>query len=176
LRFEVERTLILKKTSMKRKRLLIKQFAVGSLALLLTSFVFTGCSKDDDNNNTNNANYTISGNANGSQMVPSVSGNGTGAITGTYNPSTHVLSYNVGWNGLSGNATSGGFYAGNSGVAGTAVSGTNFTITPGSSNTQGSIMLTSAQENAFLNNGWYYSVGTAANPTGEIRGQITATR
>jgi hypothetical protein len=35
--------------------------------------------------------------------------------------------------------------------------------------------LTDAQATNLTNGGWYYSYGTAANPTGEVRGQITAT-
>jgi len=150
------------------------------LAVLLTFSAFAlVCCKDDDNNDTtNNAPYTISGNANGTQMVPSVAGTGTGTISGSYNPSTRVLNYTSNWSGLTGAPTSGGFYAGASGVNGTAV-GTPWTFATdatGTGSNSGTMTLTEEQARQFLGGGWYYSYGTAANPNGEVRGQISATR
>ncbi|PWT96069.1 MAG: hypothetical protein C5B52_16495 [Bacteroidetes bacterium] len=122
--------------------------------------------------------YTISGNANGAQMVPSVTGNGTGKITGTYNPNNGTLTYTTTWDSLSGGPTSGGFYNGASGVAGTAVGtpwamGSNLT---GTGSFSGTMNLTPAQAQDLKNGNWYYSMGTATNPGGEIRGQMTATQ
>jgi hypothetical protein len=144
-------------------------------ALLFVSVI--ACDDDDDNKN-NNRSYTISGNANGSQVVPSVNGTGSGTITGTYNPNTRQLQYTSNWNGLTGAPTGGGFYSGASGSSGTAV-GTpwGFGASPtGTGSTTGTMTLTESQAQQFLNGGWYYSYGTTANPNGEVRGQITATQ
>jgi hypothetical protein len=122
--------------------------------------------------------YTLSGNASGTQMVPSVTGNGTGTITGTYNPATRELSYTSNWKGLSGAPTSAGFYYGASGAAGTSVTpawqlGTGLT---GTGTYKGTTTLTADQEKQLLNGEWYYSLGTAGNTGGELRGQISAKR
>lgn len=39
----------------------------------------------------------------------------------------------------------------------------------------GTMVLSDAQEYVLLNGTWYYVIGTSANASGEIRGQITAT-
>jgi hypothetical protein len=78
-----------------------KRLFLISSTVLMSALVLSSCKKDkNDTNNTNM--YTISGNASGSQMVPSVTGNGTATMTGTYDPNTRVLTYTTSWNGLSG--------------------------------------------------------------------------
>jgi len=162
------------------------RYESGSLATRLLAFLMIASSiavmscKNDDNNNvaTNMQPYTISGSANGSQMVPPVAGTGTGTISGTYDPQTRQLNYTSNWNGLTGAPTSGGFYAGASGASGTAV-GTPWTFdsnATGTGTNSGTMTLTQDQANAFTKGGWYYSYGTTANPNGEVRGQITATQ
>ncbi len=145
--------------------------------VLVSSFVLVSCSKDDENV-VDNRPYTLSGTANSAQAVPVASGTGTGTISGSFDPATNQLSYTTNWTGLSGAPTTGGFYTGASGVAGTAV-GTPWTFdataTATGSNT-GTMTLTSEQAAQLLSGNWYYTYGTTANPSGEIRGQITATR
>jgi hypothetical protein len=163
---------------MKTKSWNLVSGAIVCLALV-SIFSLSSCSKDNNSNpKTNNQPYTISGDANGGQMVPSVTGNGTGTISGTYNPSTRTLNYTTNWNNLSGAPTSGGFYSGARGTAGTAV-GSPWTFTSdatGTGSVSGTMNLTEAQANDMLNGGWYYSMGTATNSGGEVRGQISATR
>lgn len=142
------------------------------------ALTMTACDKDDDDNNIDNRPYTISGNAAGSQMVPSVAGTGTGTFNGTYNPATRQMNYTTNWNGLTGAPTSGGFYIGASGVAGTAAGspwtiGTDWT---GTGSTTGSWTLTQQQATDMMNGNMYYSMGTSTNSGGEIRGQMSATR
>jgi hypothetical protein len=156
--------------------------AMRSLAICLSFVVFTGvfssCDDDDNNSTSNNSPYTISGNASGSQVVPAVSGSGTGTISGTYDPASRKLTYTSNWNGLTGAPSSGGFYSGASGASGTAM-GTPWTIASGSTgtgSTSGTTTLTSEQASDFLGGNWYYSYGTSTNPNGEVRGQISATR
>ena len=144
-------------------------FLIGSVAL-------TSCDDDDDDLDDNRM-YSISGNASGSQVVPSVAGNGQGTITGTYNAKTNTLIYTSTWTNLSGAPSSAGFYSGTTGVAGTLV-GNTWTLGSGTTatgTTTGTIILTDAQETQLLSNGWYYSYGTTTNTNGEVRGQITTT-
>jgi hypothetical protein len=137
--------------------------------------MFMGNCKDDSNPQPSS--YTISGSANGSQVVPSVAGTGTGTITGTYNPNSRVLTYTTGWNGLTGAPTSAGFYSGASGASGTAM-GSPWTLANGITGTgsmNGAMTLTSEQARTLMDGNMYYSYGTSANPNGEVRGQMTAT-
>lgn len=158
-----------------RWRTMLSAFVIAALSAVAFS-----CNDDDDkdNNPTPEANYTISGNANGTQVVPSVDGTGTGTISGTYNPNTRMLNYTNTWNGLSGAPTGGGFYYGASGANGTAV-GTPWMYDGTTTNTgtyTGSMTLTQAQADQLLDGDWYYGYNTATNTNGEVRGQITATQ
>jgi hypothetical protein len=163
---------------MKHKTKFFKGITTMLTLLVMLVFVAAITSCDDDDDAVNNSPYTISGNASGSQMVPSVTGTGTGAISGSYDPATRQLTYTSNWSGLTGAPSAGGFYSGASGVSGTAV-GTPWTFGSGATGTgsnSGTMTLTEAQASDFTNGNWYYSYGTTANPAGEVRGQITATR
>jgi hypothetical protein len=147
---------------------------VASAMLLTCAGALTSCDKDDDDNTQRS--YNVTGNGNGSQVVPSVSGTSTGTFTGTYNPNTMMFSYTSNYNGLTGAPTSGGFYSGASGTTGTAM-GTPWTFAAGSTGTgsyTGSMTLTQAQADQLLAGNWYYSYGTTAHTGGEVRGQLTA--
>jgi hypothetical protein len=153
------------------------RFLIMLTTIAISSFMLASCDKDDDNQ-VDNRPYTISGNASGSQMVPSVAGTGTGTITGSYDPATNQLTYTSNWNGLTGAPTSGGFYNGASGAAGTAI-GDPWTFDAGATGTgsnTGTMTLTSEQASQLTGGNWYYSYGTSTNPGGEVRGQISATR
>lgn len=144
------------------------------LSIILISIAFLGitsCSKDD---NDNNGMYVISGNASGSQVVPSVNGTATGTITGTYNANTNLLTYNMAWVGLTGSASSTAFYTGSSGTNGTLFENTTITTSGSTGASVGTVTLTDAQETALLNGTMYYVVGTPTYASGEIRGQIAA--
>lgn len=144
--------------------------------ILFATFPLNSCKKSKTT--VNNTPYTLTGNGAGSQMVPSVTGNGTSTFTGTYNPATKTMNYTTNWTGLSGGATSGGFYTGASGVSGTAIGSpwTMGTDSTGTSSNTGTMTLTADQATQLINGNWYYTIGTTANPGGEIRGQITASR
>jgi hypothetical protein len=150
----------------------------GTIVMVLLSFcLMTACDDDDDPKSTPRT-YTLSGDANGSQMVPSVTGTGTGTFTGTYNPETRVMNYTTNWNGLTGAPTSGGFYGGAAGSNGSAI-GSPWTIPAGSTGTgtmSGTMTLTADQATQLTGGNMYYTMGTDANPGGEMRGQITATQ
>lgn len=148
-----------------------------AVAVVVSTGIMVSCDDDDDKKPQTRANYTISGNASGSQVVPAVEVDGTGTITGTYNPNTRVLTYTNTWAGLSGAPTGGGFYNGASGSTGTAV-GTPWTYdetATGTGTYNGTMTLTQAQADQLIAGNWYYGYNTAEYTGGEVRGQITAT-
>src|ERR1041385_3179544 len=96
---------------MKRIISLAKRMTLISSLVFISAFALVSCEKDHDNNN-NGTTYNVSGNASGSQMVPSVTGTGTGSISGTYNTNTRILTYTTTWTNLTGAPTMGAFYTG----------------------------------------------------------------
>ena len=136
---------------------------------VISSFVLSSCSK----NNDSAVMYTVSGSANGSQLVPAVSGSATGNISGTYNRNTNMLSYNMTWTGLSEAAFSAGFYSGAPGGNGSLISNTSITTAGSTGASVGMIVLTDEEETALLNGNLYYTVSTTTHTSGEVRGQIT---
>ena len=144
--------------------------------LLASSVLFVSCDKDDNDDTDDSRMYTVSGNASGSQVSPPTTSTATGTLTGTYNGSTNVLQYAVAWNALT-TVASGVELRGPAslGANGTLVSALTIT-TPGMTGVaSGSITLTEAQEDDLLDGDFYYTVLTATNTSGEIRGQVTAT-
>ncbi len=105
-----------------------------------------------------------------SQEVPPNASVGTGSVVTTLDKSTRTLKWSVTYSGLSGPVTAGHFH-------GPAAAGANAgVVLPFSSNTspiQGSAVLTEAQMADFVAGKWYANLHTAANPGGEIRGQVT---
>ncbi|HET6183778.1 MAG TPA: CHRD domain-containing protein [Acetobacteraceae bacterium] len=107
---------------------------------------------------------------NGANEVPAKQTQGTGTMTGTLNTTTHRFSYDVSWKGLSGPATMAHFH-------GPAPAGQNAGIVVPLGNNpkspiKGSVTLTPEQQQQLENGLWYVNVHTAANPPGEIRGQV----
>ena len=151
--------------------------------LSLSIFVMVmiiACTKSNGYNNNSSPsttnNYTISGTASGTNMVPAVSGNGSATISGTYNATTRVLNYTLNWSGLSGPPTNGGIFYAAAGQNGAEI-GTPFTFdsTAIAMSTKTGQMTLSTQESQYLTSGnLYYTIGTATNTNGEVRGQISA--
>lgn len=103
--------------------------------------------------------------------VPATTSAGTGTADIDYDAASKKLSWKLTYSGLSGPATAAHFHgpaeAGkNSGVA---VAIPNATSSP----VEGSATLTDAQAADLLAGKYYVNVHTAANPGGEIRGQVT---
>lgn len=162
---------------MKTKQSFRKQFFAGALVAFFATIVLMSCKKDDDVNTQHM--FNISGSANASQVFPAITDTaGTGTITGTYDSTTKVLNYTTTWTGLSAAPTTGGFYNGASGTAGLAVATPwTFDSTATTTGTRtGNLTLTAEQATQLTSGGWYFTYGTAANPGGAIRGQITATQ
>jgi len=103
--------------------------------------------------------------------VPANTSAGKGTADLDYDPATKKLSWKLTYSGLSGPATAAHFHgpaeAGKN--AGVAVAIPNATTSP----VEGSAMLTDAQAADLVAGKYYINIHTAANPGGEIRGQVT---
>ena len=110
-------------------------------------------------------------NMTGAQEVPPKDSKGTGEVRGAVDPATKEMHYTVTWQGLSGPATAAHFHGpadsgANAGVV-VPIGGKNPT-----SPANGSAQLTEAQLKDLMAGKMYVNVHTAANPGGEIRGQV----
>lgn len=107
----------------------------------------------------------------GKSEVPPATTAGTGNADIDYDAATKKLSWKVTYSGLSGPATAAHFHgpaeAGKN--AGVAVAIPNATSSP----VEGSATLTDAQAADLMAGKYYVNIHTAANPGGEIRGQVT---
>ena len=106
----------------------------------------------------------------GANEIPAITGSGYGTVDAAFNKTTNVLSWKVNYSALTGPAKAGHFHgpAANGANAGVALGWTN----PISSPMEGSATLTAAQAADLLAGRWYANIHTAANPGGEIRGQM----
>ncbi|CAN5164249.1 CHRD domain-containing protein [soil metagenome] len=109
----------------------------------------------------------------GTSEEPPVTSTGSGMLEATVNRQTMVISYTVTYAGLGGAATAGHFH-------GPAAVGANAGVAlplAGSlaSPIKGEASLTAAQLAQLMAGLWYVNLHTAANPSGEIRGQVTVT-
>lgn len=120
------------------------------------------------------ATTTFKADLKGSTEVPPNQTAGTGSITATYDPATKQLTWNGTFSGLTGPATA-------AHIHGPAEAGKNAGVAvwlsekgkPLESPFKGSATLTEAQANDLMAGLWYVNVHTAANPGGELRGQLT---
>ena len=113
---------------------------------------------------------TFHANMAGGQEVPPHDVKGTGTVEATLDTATKKLDYTATWQGLTGPATMGHFH-------GPAAPGANAgVVVPWGNNItspfKGSATLTDAQMADLEAGKWYANVHTAANPGGEIRGQM----
>jgi hypothetical protein len=106
----------------------------------------------------------------GKAEVPATTSSGTGTADVDYDASSKKLSWKVTYSGLTGPATAAHFHgpaeAGKN--ASPAVPIPNFASSP----IEGSATLTDAQAADLLAGKYYINIHTAANPGGEIRGQV----
>lgn len=103
--------------------------------------------------------------------VPPNASQGSGSVDAVLNKDTNLLRWKVNYTGLSGAATAGHFH-------GPAAIGANAGVVlpwPGvmSTPSEGSATLTAAQAADLTAGRWYANIHTAANPGGEVRGQMT---
>jgi hypothetical protein len=110
----------------------------------------------------------------GASEVPPTTSAGTGSVTASFDPATKMLTWSGTFSGLTGPATAAHFH-------GPAEAGKNAGVavwisekgTPLASPFKGSATLTDAQASDLQAGLWYANVHTAANPGGELRGQVT---
>jgi hypothetical protein len=142
-----------------------------SMLLLLSAFALSSCDKDDDKDKDQ---FELTATANGAQETPAVTTDGTGAMTGSYNKTTNVLTYTVTWTNLSGPALDMHFHgpADPGTPAGVAIAIDGFT-SAAAGDFSSTATLTEQQESELLAGKWYYNVHTDLHKGGEIRGQIT---
>jgi hypothetical protein len=107
----------------------------------------------------------------GKSEVPPTTSAGTGTADIDYDAASKKLSWKLTYSGLTGPATAAHFHgpAGPADKAGVAVAIPNATTSP----VEGSATLTDAQAADLTAGKYYVNIHTAANPGGEIRGQVT---
>jgi hypothetical protein len=111
----------------------------------------------------------VTGTMSGASEVPAVSTQATGNVTGTYNPSTKVLTYTVTYAGLT--PTAGHFHIGAPGTNGSvAITFPSVASSP----ITGTATLTDSQKDALLGGNMYANLHTTANGNGELRANVTA--
>ncbi len=107
----------------------------------------------------------------GASEVPPVSTQGKGSITATYDTATKTLTWRGAVANLSGDVTAAHFH-------GPAEPGKNAPVlipAPGVKNGafEASVTITDDQAKALTAGQTYFNIHTAANPQGEVRGQVT---
>jgi hypothetical protein len=112
---------------------------------------------------------SFSGAMNAASEVPPNMTRGSGMAEAWLDKDSNVLKYKITYSGLSGPATAAHFH-------GPAVAGANAGVALPFANAaspiEGQATLTPAQAADLMSGKWYANVHTAANPAGEIRGQM----
>jgi hypothetical protein len=136
-----------------------------SASLLAMTLVIGACSSMAMSDSA-----AVSAKLSGASEVPSNASTGSGTLEGTLDKKTNVLTWTVTYAGLSGPAKAGHFH-------GPAAAGANAGVALGFSGSvespiKGSATLTPAQVADLTAGKWYVNLHTAANPGGEVRGQV----
>jgi hypothetical protein len=148
--------------------MIISRISLGG-AIVAAAVTFAGCSGMNMPmmSKTGSATNAMSG----EQEFPPKPGSGSGIVKTTLDKDTRKLTWVVTYSGLSGPVTAGHFHgpAAPGHNAGVVVPFTGSMASP----IEGSATLTEAQMADLLAGKWYANLHTAANPGGEIRGQVT---
>ena len=149
-------------------------FQFRSLALTgVVSALLAGCGAMLPADNKSHL-VTFTTQMRGGNEVPPVVTSANGQVDAMLNTETNVLRWRLSYTNLSGPARAGHFH-------GPAAIGANAGVVlpfPGlmASPMEGSATLTAAQVADLMAGRWYANIHTAANPGGEIRGQMTLRR
>lgn len=142
-------------------------FLVAALAALTLA---SACKKKTDDSPA--PTQQLSGSLSAANSVPSNPSPGMGTVTGTYDPTSKVLTYKLDFTGLTGPPTIAHFHFGNPQHVGpTFVSFTNLP-TGTSGPIIGTATLTAAQSDSFKLGHVYANIHTAKYPAGEIRANV----
>lgn len=109
----------------------------------------------------------------GTNEVPAVTTKGAGTARITYNPATHIVTWNITYSGLASQATMAHFHNGPAGKNGPVVVWLTTPGQPASNPIKGRKTLTAAQGQQLLAGDWYVNVHTKRHPGGAVRGQVT---
>ena len=147
----------------------INRASLAALALVATGAVvaLSGCGSMMAPSNQ----VALTTQLRGANEVPPVASTASGSVDAMFNKATNLLRWKVNYSGLSGPATAAHFHgpAAVGANAGVALGWTN----PIANGMEGSATLTAAQASDLMAGRWYANVHTAANPGGEVRGQMT---
>jgi hypothetical protein len=144
------------------RRVLCGFAALAALALVAgTPVVGTAVAADT---------VSLSATLDGASEVPPKSVAGTGKAMITLDKSSKTLSWELSYSGLTGDAKAAHFHGP---AAAGANAGVQIPLTVGPSPIKGSAQISDAQMADLLAGKWYVNIHTAANPGGEIRGQVT---
>ncbi|HEY3798908.1 MAG TPA: CHRD domain-containing protein [Caulobacteraceae bacterium] len=109
----------------------------------------------------------------GADETPPTTSAGTGALTASLDTKSNVFKYSVTYSGLTGPAVAAHFH----GPAPVGKAAGPVVPVPkdqmGANPMTGQATLTAAQEKDLEGGLWYFNIHTAANPGGEVRGQVT---
>ncbi|KLN55877.1 CHRD domain-containing protein [Variovorax paradoxus] len=139
-------------------------FLRATLIAGVASAALAGCGMMSRSNTAN-----FSGAMNAASEVPPNMTRGSGMAEAWLNKDTNVLKYKITYNGLSGPATAAHFHGP---AAAGANAGVVLPFANAASPIEGQATLTPAQAADLIAGKWYANVHTAANPAGEIRGQM----
>ena len=148
-------------------------------SLLISLFGIAACNKtvmtatpDSLNSPTVPVLIPMTAQLSGATEVPPNKSTGKGMVDANFNKQSNVLTWTITYSGLTGPATAAHFH----GPAGLGVNAPPSVPLSGSldSPIKGTATLTAAQVSDLTAGNWYLNVHTAANPGGEIRGQVMA--
>ena len=108
----------------------------------------------------------------GAEQVPPVTTAGKGSADLTWDPSTHVVTWDITDSGLTGPVTMAHFHNGSEGKNGPVVIWLTQKDTEATGAIKGEATLSPEQAKQFEAGDWYNNVHTKDHPAGEIRGQV----
>jgi CHRD domain len=147
----------------------MKFTAISSLLFVLAIIVFS-CKKKTEEVVLPATTVNFAATINGANEVPTNASTATGAMTGSFDKLTKILTLSFTYTGLA--ATQMHIHKGPAGVSGGVLFGLS-TAPFTSPVAYASPVLTVGQEDSLMTNLYYINIHSAAFPAGEIRGQIT---